>query len=119
MSSAPVVEGPAIDVTALIRLLARGGQQRDPRAFAVTDEGDAFRIDVLALQQPAHDGPDVFGIILDRRRLGAAAALSESALVVAHGEEAGVRDRARQLRERRVCPSRRRRGRRRPIRPGG
>ena len=100
-------------------LLARRRQQRHPRALAVADHRDALRIDVLALQQPPHDRADVFGVVLNRRRLGASAALSEATLVVAHGEEAGVGDRARQLRECRDAHARIRRDRRCPIRTAG
>ena len=69
--------------------LAAGGQHRDQAALAVADEGDAFLVDALLFLEPQQRMPRVFRVVGDRRRFGAAAALADAALVVAHDREAG------------------------------
>ena len=51
--------------------------------------------------EPFDHRAGVLGVVGDRGRFGAAAALPEAALVVAHGDEAGVGQSAGQLRHRR------------------
>ena len=96
--------------------LARGGQQPDPGAFAVTDDRDALGIDVRTFFEPPDDGAHVLGEVADRGGLRSTAALSVAALVVADRQHAGFGDRSRQLRQRRHALNARRRGRRRPPR---
>jgi hypothetical protein len=66
----------------------------------MADHCDALRIDVLALQQPAHDGANVFRVVLNSGGFGSSTALAESALVIAHCQKAGIGHCARKLRER-------------------
>ena len=77
--------------------IARGSQQGDPRAFAVTEHRNALRIDVLPIAEPFHDGADIVCDVADRRGFTAPAALSVAALVVAHGHEPRLRDCARKV----------------------
>ena len=66
-------------------------QQRDGAAFSMSDERNAFRVDVVAFAEPLNDLHCIVGVILERRGLGAAAALADAAFVVADHEVSGFR----------------------------
>ena len=80
-------------------LVLRGRHQRDEPAFAVADDGDALRIDVLAIRQQLDRRAHIVRVVGERRRFRAAAALADAALVVADDDEAGVGERAGDLAE--------------------
>ena len=61
--------------------------------------GNPARIDVLPFLEPFHDGEQVVGIILQRDALAAAAALPDTAFVVAQHEKSLIGESARELRE--------------------
>ena len=99
ISSAPVVPLAATSTTRVDLLLPRRRQHRDVAALAVADHRDLPRIDVVATFQPFDDADEVVGELPLRRRLGAAAALSDAALVVAEDEIALLGERAGELAE--------------------
>ena len=67
----------------------------------MADDGDALRIDVLALRQQLHRRAHIVGVVGERAGFGAAAALADAALVVADDDEAGVGERVGDLAENR------------------
>jgi hypothetical protein len=67
----------------------------------VSDDRDAFGIDVLAFGQKADRGSQVVREIAEGRRFEAAPALTDAALVEPQHDEPAVGDRARQLSENR------------------
>ena len=79
----------------------RRSDHRDRSAFTVPDDRDALGIDVLAPGQKSYRGSQVVREITERRRLEAAATLTDAALVEAQHHEPAVGDGARQLSENR------------------
>ena len=79
--------------------LARSGQQADPGALAVADDGDALGIDVLPFLEPADDRAHVLGEVTQRGGLRSTAALPVAALVVANGQHSRFGNRSGQLRQ--------------------
>src|SRR5215470_13501585 len=59
----------------------------------MTDDCDAFRIDVLSIADPLHDGTNILREVGYRCRLAAASALAIAAFVVAYGKKSRARDR--------------------------
>ena len=101
----PLVDGRADERHGCdLAALAAGRQHRHQPALAVADERDAVLVDALLLLEPQHDLPRILGVIGDGRRFGAAAALADAALVVAHDDEAGSHEIARDAGRRSECP---------------
>jgi hypothetical protein len=65
----------------------------------VADHRDPFGIDVLAIRQQLDRRADVVGVVGERRRFGASAALADAALVVADDDVAGGGERIGDLAE--------------------
>ena len=80
-------------------LVLRRRHQRDQAALAVADHGDPLRIHVLAIRQQLDRRAHILGVVGERRRFGAAAALADAALVVADDDVAGVGEGAGNLAE--------------------
>ena len=89
----------AIRPTAAIRLsfAAASSATTPPSLWPTT--AMRFGIDVLAIGQQLDRGAQIVGVVGERRGFGAAAALADAALVVAHDDEAGVGERAGELAE--------------------
>ena len=65
----------------------------------MADDRDAIAIDVTPVGQPPHYRKCVLGLIAERRRFGASAALAVAALVIADGHEACIGERTCKLAE--------------------
>ena len=65
----------------------------------MADDGDALRIHVLAIRQQLDRRAHIVGVVGERRRLGASAALADAAFVVADDDVAGVGEGAGDLAE--------------------
>src|SRR5205823_2697140 len=82
-------------------LVSCRGDQCDGAALAMADDGDAFRVDVLAIGKVLHGGAHVFGVVAEPGGFRAAAALPDAALVVPDDHEARIGKRAGELAEHR------------------
>ena len=69
----------------------------DHAAFAVADDGNPARVDIVALVEPFDDGEEVVGVVGLGDGFASAAALADGALVVADDEKSLLRQGAGEL----------------------